>query len=226
MPTIARDRLLSAPKPVVTKAVAARPVAAKPVAAKIASGWGQTLVRLPGDTLELGGKVVATLSHPVRATRGAWTKLRTNPGAVLKPAAMMAGMMALGVVFPRAMRVVGWGMTAMMAIAPTIRFAKAQTDAQLTQAAARAFGNWCGALNMLLRNVAIELARSRPEAVCLALHPGTVDTGLSAPFRSGVPGQRLFTPAYSAARLLEVIDHRGPEHSGVVFDWADQPLPW
>jgi NAD(P)-dependent dehydrogenase (short-subunit alcohol dehydrogenase family) len=93
-------------------------------------------------------------------------------------------------------------------------------------------GGWHGyraskaALNMLLRNVAIELARSRPQAVCLALHPGTVDTGLSAPFQGGVPGERLFTPAFSAARLLEVIDHRGPEDSGGVFDWADKPVPW
>ncbi len=82
------------------------------------------------------------------------------------------------------------------------------------------------ALNMLLRNLAIELARSRPQAVCLALHPGTVDTGLSAPFQGAVPDARLFTPAYSAGRLLEVIDHRGPDDSGGVFDWADTPVPW
>jgi len=93
-------------------------------------------------------------------------------------------------------------------------------------------GGWHGyraskaALNMLLRNVAIEMARSRPQAVCLALHPGTVDTGLSAPFQGGVPGERLFTPAFSAARLLAVIDRRGPEDSGGVFDWADKPVPW
>jgi NAD(P)-dependent dehydrogenase (short-subunit alcohol dehydrogenase family) len=93
-------------------------------------------------------------------------------------------------------------------------------------------GGWHGyraskaALNMLLRNVAIELARSRPEAVCLALHPGTVDTGLSAPFQAGVPDERLFTPAFSAGRLLQVIDRRGPDDSGRVFDWADEPVPW
>lgn len=93
-------------------------------------------------------------------------------------------------------------------------------------------GGWHGyraskaALNMLLRNVAIELARSRPQAVCLALHPGTVDTGLSAPFQGGVPGERLFSPAFSAARLLDVIDRRGPEDSGGVFDWSNKPVPW
>lgn len=93
-------------------------------------------------------------------------------------------------------------------------------------------GGWHGyraskaALNMLLRNVAIELARARPEAVCLALHPGTVDTGLSAPFQGAVPGERLFTPAFSAGRLLEVIDRRGAEDSGGVFDWSDKSVPW
>ena len=43
------------------------------------------------------------------------------------------------------------------------------------------------ALNMLLRNLAIETARTHPQAVVAGLHPGTVDTALSAPFQKGVP---------------------------------------
>ncbi|MFN3313836.1 MAG: SDR family NAD(P)-dependent oxidoreductase, partial [Hyphomonas sp.] len=43
------------------------------------------------------------------------------------------------------------------------------------------------ALNMLVRNYAIEQKRRSPGAICVALHPGTVDTGLSKPFQSGVP---------------------------------------
>ena len=35
------------------------------------------------------------------------------------------------------------------------------------------------ALNQFVHSAAIELARKRPEALCVALHPGTVDTGLS-----------------------------------------------
>jgi len=75
------------------------------------------------------------------------------------------------------------------------------------------------ALNMTLANLAIELARERPQAICLGLHPGTVDTGLSAPFQRGLATGQLFTPAYSALCLLDVIARATPEDSGRVLAW-------
>jgi NAD(P)-dependent dehydrogenase (short-subunit alcohol dehydrogenase family) len=81
------------------------------------------------------------------------------------------------------------------------------------------------ALNMLLRTFAIELARRNPAAICVGLHPGTVATRLSAPFQSGVPEGRLFTPAFSASRLLEVVDGLTQADSGGVFAWDGQPIP-
>jgi len=86
-------------------------------------------------------------------------------------------------------------------------------------------GGWYGyraskaALNMIVKSAAIEIRRSRPEAVCVALHPGTVDTPLSRPFQARVPAGTLFTPAWSAERLLSVIDALTPENSGRIFDW-------
>lgn len=73
------------------------------------------------------------------------------------------------------------------------------------------------ALNMLIRNFAIELGRNNRSAVCVALHPGTVDTALSAPYRAGVGN--LLTPESSARKLLGVIDTLTPEQSGRVFAW-------
>ena len=75
------------------------------------------------------------------------------------------------------------------------------------------------ALNMLIRNFAIELSRTHRQAICVGLHPGTVDTGLSEPFQKGVPQDRLFTPAVSAAHLLRVIDGLAPADSGGCFAW-------
>lgn len=75
------------------------------------------------------------------------------------------------------------------------------------------------ALNMLLKNFAIELARSHPLAVVAGLHPGTVATGLSDPFQRNVPEAKLFTPEFSANVLLTVLDGLGPQDSGGVFDW-------
>jgi NAD(P)-dependent dehydrogenase (short-subunit alcohol dehydrogenase family) len=81
------------------------------------------------------------------------------------------------------------------------------------------------ALNMLIRTLAIELERTRPQAILVGLHPGTVDTELSKPFQRGVPEGRLFTPDQSAERLLAVVDGLEPEDSGGVFAWDGQRIP-
>jgi NAD(P)-dependent dehydrogenase (short-subunit alcohol dehydrogenase family) len=80
------------------------------------------------------------------------------------------------------------------------------------------------ALNMLIRCLAIEQARSHPQAVCVALHPGTVDTGLSKPFQSGVSADRLFSPAKAACHLLGVLDTLAPAQSGRLFAWDGQEI--
>lgn len=75
------------------------------------------------------------------------------------------------------------------------------------------------ALNMILRNLAVETGRTHPQGVVAGLHPGTVDTGLSAPFQKGVKPEKLFTAEYSAERLLAVVDGLTPADSGGVFAW-------
>lgn len=80
------------------------------------------------------------------------------------------------------------------------------------------------ALNMLIKTLAIELARTRPEAVCVGLHPGTVATGLSKPFQKGVNADKLFTPAYSANQLLGVLDRLTPAESGGLFAWDGEAI--
>lgn len=81
------------------------------------------------------------------------------------------------------------------------------------------------ALNMTIRSLAIELARRNPAALCVGLHPGTVDTGLSQPFQRGVPEGKLFAPGYSARRMLGVLDGLTAEQSGQVFAWDGQRIP-
>lgn len=80
------------------------------------------------------------------------------------------------------------------------------------------------ALNQLVRTAAIELARTRPKAICVALHPGTVDTGLSGPFaKTGLETQ---SPTQSAARLIAVIDALSPDQTGLLFDHMGKPIPF
>ncbi len=82
------------------------------------------------------------------------------------------------------------------------------------------------ALHQIVRTCAIELARKNTRAICVALHPGTVDTPLSAPFQRGVAAEKLFTPAASAERLLRVIDQLTPAESGAAFAWDGAPIPF
>jgi NAD(P)-dependent dehydrogenase (short-subunit alcohol dehydrogenase family) len=92
-------------------------------------------------------------------------------------------------------------------------------------------GGWYGyraskaALNMLLRTLAIERARTAPDAVVLGLHPGTVDTALSAPFQAAVADGRLFSPDRAAGHLLDVLERSAPADSGRVLAWDGAALP-
>lgn len=81
------------------------------------------------------------------------------------------------------------------------------------------------ALNMLMRNFAIETARRNAAAICVTLHPGTVDTGLSRAFHRGLPEGQVITPQTSAAALLRVIDTITPADSGQCVGWDGVTIP-
>lgn len=79
------------------------------------------------------------------------------------------------------------------------------------------------ALNMLVKTASIEVARTHPQAVLVALHPGTVDSALSAPFN----GAQIGRPAQDAvADLLRVLDGLSPEASGGFYAYSGAHLPW
>ncbi|RVQ69027.1 SDR family NAD(P)-dependent oxidoreductase [Croceicoccus ponticola] len=82
------------------------------------------------------------------------------------------------------------------------------------------------ALNMLVRNFAIELGRRNPGALAVVLHPGTVDTSLSAPFQANVGPEKLFDADRAAMQLLNVLESLSPAQSGSFFAWDGSPIPW
>ena len=81
------------------------------------------------------------------------------------------------------------------------------------------------ALNMLIKNLAIEMKRTHQGAVVVGLHPGTVDTDLSTPFQSNLPDGQVVPPAQAAGNLLAVIDSLEPGDSGKLFDWQGAEIP-
>lgn len=90
-------------------------------------------------------------------------------------------------------------------------------------------GGWYGyraakaALNQIIRSGAIELVRTHPQAVCVALHPGTVTTRLT---RDYLGRHRAVSPAQAAENLWSVIDGLDTTQTGGFFDWAGKPVPW
>ena len=93
-----------------------------------------------------------------------------------------------------------------------------------------ALGGWYGyraskaALNQLVKTAAIELTRRNPGSVCVALHPGTVDTPLSQPFAK--KGLQVRPAAEAAADLLEVLNRLAPSATGCLVDYRGEILPF
>lgn len=90
-------------------------------------------------------------------------------------------------------------------------------------------GGWYGyraskaALNMLVKTASIELKRTMPRAIVIALHPGTVNSKLSKPFCGETKGR----PAGLACReMLQTIDALKPEQSGQFLSYRAEQLPW
>jgi len=93
-----------------------------------------------------------------------------------------------------------------------------------------ALGGWYGyraskaALNQLVKTASIELARRNRDSICVALHPGTVDTALSQPFAKA--GLKV-RPAEEAARdLIGVLSSLAPADTGGLLDYRGARLPF
>lgn len=81
------------------------------------------------------------------------------------------------------------------------------------------------ALNMLIRNYAIEMARTHKQASVIGLHPGTVNSALSEPFQTNLPSGQLTNALDAADYLLAVLDKVSPAQSGKVLDWRGEEVP-
>eukprot|EP01138_Halocafeteria_seosinensis_P011565 gb/GECG01011814.1/.p1 GENE.gb/GECG01011814.1/~~gb/GECG01011814.1/.p1 ORF type:complete len:268 (+),score=29.28 gb/GECG01011814.1/:1-804(+) len=108
----------------------------------------------------------------------------------------------------------------------------ANMSARVGSIADNGIGGWYSyraskaAQNQFTKTLSIEMKRRNRESICVALHPGTVSTGLSEPFRRNVNPEKLFSAAYSAEKLLSVIHSLAPEDTGTYLDYAGKPIPW
>lgn len=93
-------------------------------------------------------------------------------------------------------------------------------------------GGWYGyrgskaAQNMFTKNLSIELKRQHQGIICVALHPGSVDTQLSKPFQSNIPPAKLFSAERAATQLLSVLENLCCEDNGNFFAWDGTGINW
>jgi NAD(P)-dependent dehydrogenase (short-subunit alcohol dehydrogenase family) len=79
------------------------------------------------------------------------------------------------------------------------------------------------ALNMLIKTASIEFTRTKPHTALVALHPGTVNSRLSKPFK----GEQIGRPPLDAAQdMLNVLLSLSKEDSGTFISYSGERLPW
>lgn len=79
------------------------------------------------------------------------------------------------------------------------------------------------ALNQVVKTASIELARTHPRAVCVAIHPGTVATQFTAEFQNH---HATVQPMTAAQNIIGVLARLAPSQTGGFFDWSGAEVPW
>ena len=82
------------------------------------------------------------------------------------------------------------------------------------------------ALNMYLKNLSIELPRIYRRMICVALHPGTVDTQLSKPFQQRIPARQIFDPTQAASNIVRILSDLDDDDNGRFIAWDNSEVPW
>ena len=105
-------------------------------------------------------------------------------------------------------------------------------SARLSSISDNKLGGWYSyrssktALNMLIKTLSVELSYSNKNAICVGLHPGTVDTQLSKPFTQKIKNKKIFTKDEAAEFLIEVLNNIDHNDSGSIIDWQGEKVPY
>jgi len=121
-------------------------------------------------------------------------------------------------------------------VAPWLRHRRFKTVAAISAKVGsitdNGFGGWYAyrsskaALNMLVRNLSIELPRKCRPLACVAIHPGTTLSPLSEPFSRSLAQLKVHQPAETAENIARVIGGLTQDNNGQFLDWEGAQLPW
>ena len=79
------------------------------------------------------------------------------------------------------------------------------------------------ALNMLIKTASIELRRTKPNLIVAAIHPGTVKSRLSRPFRGDELGRE---PDVAAQEIFHTLEKLELKDSGCFKSYSGETIPW
>ena len=92
------------------------------------------------------------------------------------------------------------------------------------------YGGWYSyraskaALNQMIKTASIELKMKNKNAVCVAIHPGTVTSKLSKPFQKD--NLKIQSNEESAKNIVQVMTNLKINDSGLFFDWSGDIINW
>jgi len=92
------------------------------------------------------------------------------------------------------------------------------------------YGGWYSyraskaALNQMIKTASIELKMKNKNAICVAIHPGTVTSKLSKPFQKD--NLKIQSNEESAKNITRVIMDLKVSDSGLFFDWNGSIINW
>lgn len=81
------------------------------------------------------------------------------------------------------------------------------------------------ALNQVIKTFDLHLQQTSSQAICVGIHPGTVRTNLTKPFRSSIPKGNLIEPDFSAEKIVQVVEGLDKTGRGKVWDWCGKEVP-
>ena len=216
---------------------AARSVLDSPALAELAHAHGKRLVTIPMDIAD-ESSIEAAVGQMRDQTDRIDTVINTvgllhNEG--MQPERKLGEVAAGNILASFTVNSIGWLLLAKH-VAPLLPRREPCTLATLSARVGsigdNRLGGWYSyraakaAQNMLTKTLSIELRRKYRRVRCVALHPGTVATDLSAPFRGNVDDDKLFTTEQSADYLLGVLDKLDDDDNGKFFAWDGQEIPW
>lgn len=77
---------------------------------------------------------------------------------------------------------------------------------------------------MLIKTLSLELIYRNKNAVCVGLHPGTVDTNLSSPFTDKMRNKKIFERDQAAEYLVNIINDVDASQNGHIIDWQGKKI--